>query len=61
MRKEPSPQKAKAELGKRRHPFGGGPDASPSKRTKDSSSGREANDSGVEARDDGRKITERND
>ncbi|KAH8659512.1 hypothetical protein BGZ61DRAFT_485942 [Ilyonectria robusta] len=41
MRKEPSPQKAKAELGKRRNPFSSSPDASPSKRTKDFSSGRD--------------------
>jgi hypothetical protein len=52
MRKEPSPQKAKAELGKRRNPFSSSPVASPSKRTKDSSSSREANDRGPEAADD---------
>ncbi|KAH7117399.1 hypothetical protein EDB81DRAFT_243623 [Dactylonectria macrodidyma] len=52
MRKEPSPRKVKAELGKRRNPFSSSPDASPSKRTKDFSSSREANDRGAEAVDD---------
>ena len=52
MRKEPSPQKAKAELGKRRNPFSSSPDASLSKCTKDSLAGREANDRGVDAVDD---------
>jgi hypothetical protein len=50
--KEPFPQKAKAELGKRRNPFSSSPNASPSKRTKDSSSVREANDRGVAAVDE---------
>jgi hypothetical protein len=52
MRKQPSPQKAKTELGKRRNPFSSSPVASPSKRTKDSSSTRQANDRMVEAVDD---------
>ncbi|KAK7420730.1 hypothetical protein QQZ08_010265 [Neonectria magnoliae] len=54
MRKEPSPQKAKAEPGKRRNPFSSSPDASPSKRSKYSSSGRGANNKGAEAADDQR-------
>ena len=51
-RKEPSPQKTTAELGKRRNPFTSSPDASPSKRTKGSPSNREANKRRFEVVDD---------
>jgi len=46
MRKETSPQGAKAEEAKRRNPFSSSPDASPSKRTKKSSSRTGANEKG---------------
>lgn len=46
------PWEAKAELGKGRTPFSSSPDALPSKCTKDSSSGGEANSRGAEAVDD---------
>ncbi len=48
MRNESSPQKAKTESGKRRNPFSSSPDASPSKRTRDPTFGRGANERGVE-------------
>ncbi|KAM4063866.1 hypothetical protein HRG_006965 [Hirsutella rhossiliensis] len=51
MRKQSSPQNAKAEPGKRRNPFSSSPVASPSKRTKDSSSSSRANDGMLEAVD----------
>ncbi|KJZ68592.1 hypothetical protein HIM_12012 [Hirsutella minnesotensis 3608] len=52
MRAQSSPQKAKAEPGKRRNPFSSSPVASPSKRTKDSSSSSRGNDGVLEAVDD---------
>jgi hypothetical protein len=52
MRNRSSPQKVKAEVGKRRNPFSSSPDSPPPKLAKDSSFSRGTNGRGKEARGD---------